>query len=269
MRPYLIFILLGPVDDNETFYEIIKVESCRLTAVLKFMAYRQPGAHSLSPIMHNSAFVALGLKQGLCRLPGNECEKSSGRHAGLEACMASLSLFRIRSGSAHIDSIDSCGRQIGAVNTVVYGGRKTDGFEYRWSGATGPLLIGCRPAGRKVLSWEQAARRGLSALPGAKRVPAGRCFGQRTEKFSPRVKTIWSGTTAHATGSSRPQLRAVAGSRTGSIATSVGMHPNEDATLVPADQPRHGQVVFDVVYAPLETKMLREARSRGRSHPRR
>jgi len=45
--------------------------------------------------------------------------------------------------------------------------------------------------------------------------------------------------------------------------TPVGMHPNEDATLVPAALFRPGQVVFDIVYTPLETKLLADARSRG------
>jgi shikimate dehydrogenase len=45
--------------------------------------------------------------------------------------------------------------------------------------------------------------------------------------------------------------------------TPVGMHPNEDATLVPAELFRPEQVVFDVVYNPLETKMLRQAKAKG------
>jgi shikimate dehydrogenase len=45
--------------------------------------------------------------------------------------------------------------------------------------------------------------------------------------------------------------------------TPIGMHPNVDATLVPAELFRAGQVVFDVVYNPLETKLLREAKAAG------
>jgi shikimate dehydrogenase len=45
--------------------------------------------------------------------------------------------------------------------------------------------------------------------------------------------------------------------------TPIGMHPKEDASLVPAGLFRPGQVVFDVVYTPLETKLLAEARARG------
>ena len=45
--------------------------------------------------------------------------------------------------------------------------------------------------------------------------------------------------------------------------TPVGMHPNTDASLIPAQLFRSGQVVFDIVYTPLETKLLADARSKG------
>jgi shikimate dehydrogenase len=41
------------------------------------------------------------------------------------------------------------------------------------------------------------------------------------------------------------------------------MHPREGASLVPIDALRAGQAVFDVVYNPLETKLIGDARSRG------
>ena len=45
--------------------------------------------------------------------------------------------------------------------------------------------------------------------------------------------------------------------------TPVGMHPHRDATLVPAELFQPEQAVFDIVYTPLETKLLSEAKSRG------
>ena len=46
-------------------------------------------------------------------------------------------------------------------------------------------------------------------------------------------------------------------------ATSVGMHPKEDETPVPSRFLRPGQTVYDIVYNPLETRLLREARAAG------
>ena len=45
--------------------------------------------------------------------------------------------------------------------------------------------------------------------------------------------------------------------------TPVGMHPNEDATLVPSELFRPEQVIFDIVYNPLETRLLAEAKTQG------
>jgi len=45
--------------------------------------------------------------------------------------------------------------------------------------------------------------------------------------------------------------------------TSVGMAPAEDATPVPPDILRPGTVVFDAVYTPAQTRLLREARTAG------
>lgn len=46
-------------------------------------------------------------------------------------------------------------------------------------------------------------------------------------------------------------------------ATSVGMHPHDDETPVPDDVLRADLAVYDIVYNPLETRLLREARAVG------
>ena len=45
--------------------------------------------------------------------------------------------------------------------------------------------------------------------------------------------------------------------------TSVGMHPNVDATPVPRKALKPGLVVLDAVYNPLKTRLLREAEEAG------
>ncbi|MDW8029180.1 MAG: shikimate dehydrogenase, partial [Armatimonadota bacterium] len=46
-------------------------------------------------------------------------------------------------------------------------------------------------------------------------------------------------------------------------ATSVGMHPNENETPVPAEALHRNLVVFDIVYNPVQTRLLREAKHKG------
>ncbi len=45
--------------------------------------------------------------------------------------------------------------------------------------------------------------------------------------------------------------------------TSIGMHPNVDASPIPAEVIREGMVVFDTVYTPLETLLLKDAKKAG------
>ena len=45
--------------------------------------------------------------------------------------------------------------------------------------------------------------------------------------------------------------------------TSVGMHPNTDQSPVPAQALRRVKLVFDTVYNPIETRLLREAAAAG------
>jgi shikimate dehydrogenase len=46
-------------------------------------------------------------------------------------------------------------------------------------------------------------------------------------------------------------------------ATPVGMHPDAGSTLLTREDIRPGQVVFDTVYNPPETRLLAEARAAG------
>ncbi len=45
--------------------------------------------------------------------------------------------------------------------------------------------------------------------------------------------------------------------------TSIGMHPNVNATPVPAESIKPGMVVFDTIYNPAETLLLKQAKARG------
>jgi len=46
-------------------------------------------------------------------------------------------------------------------------------------------------------------------------------------------------------------------------ATVVGMHPRTEESLIPPDLLRPELIVFDLVYNPIDTKLLRDARRRG------
>ena len=46
-------------------------------------------------------------------------------------------------------------------------------------------------------------------------------------------------------------------------ATSVGLHPNENQTPVDKNYINSNHIVFDAVYIPYETRLLKEAKQQG------
>ena len=57
--------------------------------------------------------------------------------------------------------------------------------------------------------------------------------------------------------------RAIGGADILVNATSLGMSPDDDGTPVPAELLNANLTVFDVVYNPLQTRLLREAKTAG------
>jgi len=158
-----------------------------------------------------------------------------------------------------LDEIDPVARAIGAVNTVVNDGGRLKGYNTDWTGFVRSLEAHVPAAGRRV------------ALLGAGGAARAIAFGLR-EKGA--TLTILNRAEEIA------MARDLAGeigcpfgdlSRTDAVAaadivvnaTSVGMAPLQDRTVVDTSLLRPGQVVVDIVYNPMETRFLREAGARG------
>lgn len=230
-----------------------------------------PVEHSLSPELHNAAFGACGLDFAYVAF---HVKRGNGREA-----VAAVRTLDLRGLSVtiphkvdvipHLDEVDPVARHIGSVNTIVNREGRLAGYSTDGPGALRALAAeGVDPAGRQVL---------LLGSGGAARALA---FTLSTLSPLPNV---------HILGIEADELNALAGDLTektdlpvesGELteasvrehlmqadvvihATPVGMTPKVDATVVPADAIRPEQAIFDVVYTPLETKLLREARAAG------
>ncbi len=77
---------------------------------------------------------------------------------------------------------------------------------------------------------------------------------ERAKALAEEFGCAWAGLDAHAEVASADVLVNT---------TPVGMWPKVDASPVPAEALHKGMLVFDAVYNPLETKLLRDARERG------
>lgn len=229
-----------------------------------------PVAHSLSPAIHNAGYDALGLDFVYLAF---RVEDVQGALAGVRA----LSNFRGLSVTIphkidvmrYVDEVTEVDRAIGAINTVVHDGEKLVGLGTDGPGALKALTdAGVAIADRRVLVLGAggAARAicfTLAHIPGLRELML---LDVQEPMLRGLAADLRSGSPAMITDALlTPDTLADAMARAEIIihCTPIGMHPHVDASLVPAELFRSGQVVFDIVYTPLETKLLADARARG------
>lgn len=229
-----------------------------------------PVAHSLSPALHNAAFNALGLDFVYVAFRVEDVK------AALEG-MRSLENFRGMSVTiphkieimSLVDEISEVDRSIGSINTIINEHGRLIGLGTDGPGAMKALVdAGVDLAGKNIL---------MLGAGGAARAIAftlARKAGMKLLTILDINEPMLQGLTADL--SSGTSARIGSGLLSGtSIAaamsqadiiincTPIGMHPKEDESLIPVELFRPGQVVFDVVYTPLETKLLSDAASCG------
>ncbi len=229
-----------------------------------------PVEHTLSPAMQNAAFQALGLDW--VYVPYHVTEED------LPAAIYGMRSLGIRGLNVTIphkvevlpllDSLDKLAEQIGAVNTVINRDGKLTGYNTDAFGFLQALAgNGVEIEGKNivVMGAGGAARAAAMALggKGANLIVINRTAKTATELVA-RVSYFLPGARIMALEMNEENLRAVAGDSQIIInTTSMGMNPYANNSPMPAHliQPHH--TVFDVVYSPLKTKLLRDAEMGG------
>ena len=216
-----------------------------------------PVAHSLSPIMHNSAFEALGLNKIYVAFPATNAAKALAGCRALGVRGLSVTIPHKETVLGHIDSIDPVAEKIGAVNTLIFTeDKKIHGLNTDWIGANRALAEKLDLQGKRILllgAGGSAKAIGFGLLEaGARVIIASRTEG-RLKTLAETLACDW----IHLDEIDTVQADCLVN------ATSVGMRPLENASLVPAISLENFPVVMDIVYAPLETRLLREAKSAG------
>lgn len=234
------------------------------------MVIGDPIAHSLSPAIHNAAYAALGLDfvYVACRV-----EDVQGAVAGMRA----LDNFRGMSVTIphkvdvmqHMDEIGDVDRAIGAINTVVHEPDRLVGVNTDGPGAIKALVdAGVDLNGKNVLMLGAggAARAIAFTLAWDNRLAQLKLLDIDRMMLDGLASDLKSGTQADIVSQVMTDEALVDAMSTADViihCTPIGMHPKEDASLVPPALFRAGQVVFDIVYTPLETRLLADAKNRG------
>jgi shikimate dehydrogenase len=229
-----------------------------------------PVSHSLSPAIHNAAFEALDLDFVYVACP---VEDVKGALAGMRA----LKNFRGMSVTIphkievmkYVDEISPADRKIGSINTVIHDQERLIGLGTDGAGALKALTdAGVDMAGKNVLMLGAGGAARAIAFTLALSTPLAELSLLDIAEAQVRgLQTdLEAGTAAVITGGVMSEKALAAAMEKADLiinCTPIGMHPKVDASVVPPQLFRNGQVVFDVVYTPLETKLLADARARG------
>lgn len=221
-----------------------------------------PVAHSLSPVMHTAAFASLGMDALYLPFRVSRAQLGDAIRGAASLGFGGLNLtIPLKEAALPYVEADQLADQIGAVNTVVFTGGRPAGYNTDGPGSLQALReVAGDLAGRAVLilgagGAAKAIAYSLDAA-GVTVTIADRTRA-RAEELAQRL------TNAVASGLGRELATKLAAADILINATPVGMHPRVDETLVPAELMRPDLVVFDIVYNPLETKLLQEARRAG------
>lgn len=228
-----------------------------------------PVEHSLSPHIQNAAFqhlkldyVYLTFKVGRKELETAIQGVRSLKIHGLNVTMP-LKVDVIQ----YLDQLDENAKTMGAVNTILNSKGYLIGYNTDGKGAVMALKESNQsPADRKiVILGAGGASRAVSysLAPEAREAVILNRTVEKAEELAKEL-AIRFGDKVRYGKLCRSQIgKELKDADLLINATSVGMRPKEDKTPVDQDLLRPDLTVFDLVYDPLETRLLKEARSVG------
>jgi shikimate dehydrogenase len=229
--------------------------------------FAHPAKHSLSPVMHNAALEALGVegRYEARDVPPEELPAALEDLRTSAAWGCNLSIPHKEAALSLVDVVSPDARAIGAINTVIVKDGRLEGTNTDAAGfmrsleeagisvnGTDVVVLGAGGAARGVC-W--ALKRAGALVAVWNRTPA------RARQLAEEL-----GLEAFLTDDLLPN--AIWGSSGLVNTTSVGLErPDESPVadnVLPAGGEKDTQWVCDIVYRPLETKLLRNARAAGR-----
>lgn len=220
-----------------------------------------PIEHSLSPVMHNAAYKALGIEDQFvftaAKIKVEDVKKTikAVRILGVHGltCTIPHKIEAIK----YIDKIDPIAKKIGAVNTIVNKKGKLIGYNTDWLGAIIPL--------EKITSLKNKKVALIGAGGAARAIAFGiKNRGAKLKIFNRDVKKAKKlAKDFKADYGSLNEIEDVSDYDIIINSTSVGMKPLEKQSLVPKKYLHKGQIVFDIVYKPKKTKLLKDAERVG------
>jgi shikimate dehydrogenase len=217
-----------------------------------------PVEYSLSPLIHNAGYQALGINYVYVLFWVRDIKRAIEGIRGLGIRGASITMPHKNSAIKYIDQIDPLAEEIGAVNTIVNDEGVLTGYNTDCGGALQALEEVTTLEGKRAVLIGSGGAASAIAV-GLKKNGVELVVLNRTEdkarKLARQVNAEDSG--------NLERLAEISSADILINATSVGMWPKANESIIPKHLLHNRLTVFDTVYNPKETKLLAEARGRG------
>lgn len=223
----------------------------KLTAVIG-----NPIRHSLSPLLHNSIYAKEGIDAVMLAFENASVERLIEAVRALSVELTAVTLPHKQAIFPCLDEVDGVAKDIGAVNTVINRGGKLTGFNTDVVGFSRSLQgVELKNKNALILGAGGAARVATYYLKqqGANIF----CHNNQTMEDARLLMKSYKGIPVES-----EELGGVAYDLIVN-ATPVGMTPNVAHSPISKKHIRSGSIVFDVIYTPLETQLMKDAEERG------
>ena len=228
-----------------------------------------PVGHSLSPVMHNAAFKELGLNIVYVAFPvkADELEDAIKGARSLGLLGLNVTMPHKHAIIQYLDETDSTAKAMSAVNTILNERGKLFGYNTDGKGAMIALQENhADPEEKKMLLLGAGGAAKAIAFQAAQETTELVILNRTEEKAKQLADLINKifGTKVMGRSLSTEVLKEELETTDILVnATSVGMNPDINVSPVSADLLHSGLCVMDIVYNPLETKLLKYAKTVG------
>jgi shikimate dehydrogenase len=228
-----------------------------------------PVGHSMSPAMQNAAFRRLGLDYAYVpfRVESSDLANAISAVRALHIRGLNVTIPHKLAVIPLLDRLDNLAARIGAVNTIVNDAGLLTGYNTDAPGFLQPLRQQrFEPSGKRVLilgSGGAARAVAFSLMDGGATLTILNRTANRARELAAQLSSQFDGQVAGGLLDNQNLAEGVDGADLLVNTTSVGMGGVSNGTPVPAGLLRPGLVVYDIVYNPVRTRLLREAETAG------